>query len=292
MDHLADFWPDLEAATADPHATLTREVDRITASPPMLRVLQALGHGEDADFRHRLLWGAEWHRRGLFTRQLANHISHKTDPDQRTPAQVAVLDLVDWLDGLFLPPDLSSLTAACAAGRSVVVVHAHAGLIFVGNLGLRDLPFPVASVSQRDNPVSALRPQDTHLATTAPGAALAFAKLAKAMKAAPRIVRIFPDGAHGDQVPIPVLGKPVPIGRGAAFLAWQGKADVVFIATRWVGRQVEFTLDPGPRAIDHASGAGFEAAFNRFYAGCLERIALGAPEDMVPNGGFWPHLIK
>lgn len=131
MDHLADFWPDLEAAIADPHATLTRDADLITANPMMLRLLSVLGHGGegagDADFRRRFLWGAEWHRRILFTRLLGRLIQQDTPPARWTAAGQAVFDLLARLEALFMPADLSALTAACAAGRSVVVVHAHAG---------------------------------------------------------------------------------------------------------------------------------------------------------------------
>lgn len=292
MEFLADYWPDLQSAVKDPYETLMREEGDFVTNGFQQKIVHALGHGDDADFLRRLVWGFEWHRRILFTRLLALRILQETQPDRRSMTEQAVLDLFAKLKSIFRHPDLSALTAACAAGRSVLVVQAHAGLITLADYGLRSLPFPVTSVSMSHSPVPANRPEDTHLATSAPDAALEFAKLGKAMKKSARIVSLFPDGPYGEQTQIQVLGRSVPIGRGGSFLAWHGKADVFFVGTRWNGPEVNFTVDPGPRAVDHADRDGFETAYNRFYAQCLERVLQGPPEDMVPKAGFWPRFVS
>jgi lauroyl/myristoyl acyltransferase len=88
-----------------------------------------------------------------------------------------------------------------------------------------------------------------------------------------------------------VFGRPVKIGRGAAMLAYLGKAATYFATSQWAGSGFTFSLQPGPLASDYDSIEKFEDAFGTFYARCFEKIVLGPPEDMVPVPNmFWQSL--
>uniref|UniRef100_A4WY52 Uncharacterized protein n=2 Tax=Cereibacter TaxID=1653176 RepID=A4WY52_CERS5 len=289
VESLLDFWPDPEAALADPFAQVPHE-----APPPWLErmgsaILRLRGDDpSDAAFMGRFTWGRELFRRAVFLTRVARTLNESGHP--LSPLEWTHMALHAELQRRILPPDPAPLLSCIAEGRSAVIVQAHAGVSTAHQLGLPLGEVGLSHISRNAAPAS--RPQDFHLATGAPGAAIEFTKLARMMKKTPRIVRIFPDGGMGEKTEVSVLGKPVPIGRGAAHLAWLGRSAVFYCGSHRKEGTFGFSLVPGPVAADYADAASFERAFNAFYAARLEEIVQGPPDEMMVGGGFWPHLAK
>lgn len=287
VEHLSDFWPDIAAAKIDPIAAIQVDgpfplIDRIG---PIVAEMQRR-RPDDVDFLNRMRWGCQVHRYMVFAQQLAIAILAKP-LHQRSPLEVDALAIHDAMKACVVAPDPKALLDCIEGGRSAMLVQAHAGMATVSGLGAVD-GAPYSAVSLFAPP--ARRPQDFNLSTGGSDVALEFAKLARLTKKAPRIVRIFPDGAYGDTMEISVCGRPIQIGRGAASLAFLGKAATFFSYSCWTGTHFEFNLISGPIASEYTQKDEFEHDFGVFYAGCLEEIILGAPEDMVPKSGFWPFL--
>lgn len=287
VEHLADFWPDIAVAKLDPIAAVQVDgpfplIDRIGSIVAEMQRRQP----DDVDFLNRMRWGCQVHRYMVFAQQLAIGILAKP-LHQRSPLEADALAIHDAMKARVLAPDPKPLLDCIESGRSAILVQAHAGMATVSGLGAVD-GAPYSAVSIFAPP--ARRPQDFNLSTGGPRVTLEFAKLARLTKTAPRIVRIFPDGAHGDAMEISVCGRPIKIGRGAASLAFLGKAATFFSYSSWTGAHFEFNLISGPIASEYQQKDEFEHDFGVFYAKCLEEIILGAPEDMVPKSGFWPFL--
>lgn len=289
IEHLYDFWPDVDSAIADPFGVVNADgpqvyIDYIGPNIARINGLQP----DNAAFLNGMKWGSEVHRRILYTRRLAQIIKHKPVA-QINYLEEKVLELERSIYNHIVDIDISTLEMHVNCQRSVIIANAHAGLSTAHHLGLLpSVPFPYSVVSEAAGP--AVRPQDYHLATGGPNVALGFAKLAKLMKSSPRVVRIFPDGGAGELMDISICGQNVKIGRGAASLAYLGKAATFFSSSHWTGSRFVFSMVPGPVASDYADRETFEHDFAGFYANCLEQIVLGPPEDMAPDSGFWSHL--
>ena len=276
ITHLGDFWPSVAAAKVDPIAAIRVEgpfplIDRIGPKVAELQGRQS----DDLSFLDRMRWGSQVSRYTLFMRRLATTIL-AIPQHQRTPSEEDALTIYKKMLGRIAAPDPTALLACIENGRSAMLVQAHAGLSISHPQGLPLGAIPYSEVSGEAGRAS--RPQDFHLATRRPDVAVEFAKLAKLMKKQPRIVRIFPDGPDGNTMETAVCGRTISIGRGAASLAFLGKAATFFSGSHWTGDRFEFHLTPGPVASDYAQKDDFEQAFCAFYAKCLEGIVLGPPE--------------
>ena len=290
IDYLNDFWPNAASAVDDPFSDVRTDglsplIDRIGA-----RLAQLNGRApDDADFSRRLKWGTALHHRIFHLRRLVQLVEQKPAP-HRTAAENCAIKLIQSFQKLVLPFDMEPLVKQIASGRSAMVTQGHAGLSTLHDGGLSRLQVPYSVIAHSVGP--AFRPDDFHLATGGPHVAMEFAKLAKLMRAQPRVVRVFPDGGAGETSEIAVCGRPVHIGRGAAALAYLGKAATYFSGSHRNESGFAFILIPGPVATDYGDRESFERDFGAFYASCLEQIVLGPPEDMAPDGGFWPRLTN
>ncbi|MGD9861574.1 MAG: hypothetical protein AB7S99_00015 [Pseudodonghicola sp.] len=286
--YLEDYWGDLDAALQDPVGAIKADsgfpqIDRL-ASP--LADLNNVPEAEREEFTRRLCWGMQWHRCLRQLRLAAAEVTTSIPAAQHTARHRTILALNAKVHSLFIPPDLESVTQGIASGRSAVLSHPHAGLTILSDLGLRQLSAPLSLVTTKGAPLG--RPNDFHVSTISPTIATDFAKLTKLMRKQPRIVRIFPDGPHGQTVEAPLLGRQVRIGRGAAVLAYLGRAATFFSTSHWDGHAFRFDLVPGPDPRDFDSIETFDATFTRFFLDRLQDILLGPPEDMAPDGGIWP----
>lgn len=289
LEFLADFWPDIDAALTDPFGAIQVDgtipfIDRVGAFVSRYNNRAP----DDQAFLGRLRWGSEVHRRVFFVRRLPRLI-HAKPVAQRTAVEMKVLALDAAIKEKMHAPDPAPLLAHIQAGRSVMIAQAHAGLSGMHDLGLPlgEIPYSLIANAVAPN----RRPEDLNLAAGGPNVAMEFAKLAKLMKKTPRIVRIFPDGGQGEKMEILVCGRKAKIGRGAASLAYLGKAATFFCQSHWNGSGFTFSLTPGPIAADYTQKEDFENNFNAFYAACFERIVQGPPEDMAPDSSFWHFLI-
>lgn len=287
--HLRDYWPHPEAAIRDPFTFEDAAgpfplIDRIGGTIALLN--KCSPQSEDA-FLERMQWGAELHRRMLYLKKMTARVLAKREAS-RSPDEETILEIFQAVHSRISPPDLSPLTESIASGRSVVLAHAHAGLSTIYDIKKHLPEVPHSLVSRAA--ARAKRPEDYNLSAQGPNVALEFAKLAKLTRKSPRLVRIFPDGQYGELIEITVCGFPVKIGRGAIALAYLGKAKTYFTRSVRTDEGFTFTLLPGPDAALFEDRGAFEEAFGAFYASCLEEIVLGAPEDMVLKGGFWPEL--
>ena len=285
IEHLADFVPDIEAAMKDPFLSAPSTGPFPLVSLVASRIARLNGvDPEDQEFKDRICWGLGVHRQMVFLRRLSGQLNAKPQAS-RTDQERTALEVLMRLNHALVPPDRKLMLADIEDGQSVLLVHAHAGMSTVSNIGLPLGDFAHSMVSSVAG--KAQRKQDFNVAASDPNVTMEFTKLAKAMKKSPRTVRIFPDGEHGEMMNGAVCGRDIDIGRGAALLAHVGKAAVYFCGSHWTGRTFEFYLTPGPKGDAYRTKAAFEAAFTEFYCSCLEKIVLGPPEDMAPNGGFW-----
>lgn len=286
-EYLPYYWPDVDAAIADPFGKVYPApnglVDRI--GPAIARLNDRAP--DDEVFLNRIRWGSEVQRRTEDIQRVSG-IARGKPTALRTALEGKLLELQQAINATVTGIDLGLMAEHIDAGRSVLIAQAHAGHLHSGALRLPS-PFPYSLVANVVGP--ATRPQDFNLSPLSPNATMGFAKLAKLMRKSPRVVRIFPDGAAGEGMTISVLGHPVRIGRGAATLAYLGKAATYFVTSHWTGSGFSFSLQVGPLGSDYADLETFEQAFGEFYARCLERIVLGPPEDIAPvPNRFWTSL--
>jgi hypothetical protein len=284
--YLPAYFPDPEVALQRPFASALPEGPYSSADAigPVIAALQGRDP-EDLAFLQRVRWGAQAHRQMVFLNNLRRKILKK--PDHDTEEQFA-LELYEAHRSRIAPLDTTDVMKEIEAGKSVVLAEAHAGMSIVQNYGLPFGPTPFSIITRGGS--KARRPQDFHFSSLGQHVPRDLAKLVKLMRKDPRIVRIFPDGPHGEGSPVSLCGRSVRIGRGGAAIAYSGKASVFFPRTVWDGEQFNTQLQRGPSAPDYASKEAFEQAFNDFYAAQLTAIIMGAPEDMAPAGGFWLFL--
>lgn len=285
VEHFADFVPDIEATKNNPFLCppLNGPFPMVSLIWPTIARLNGI-ESEDQEFQDRIRWGSAVQRQILFLRRLCGVLNAKP-LGLRTVQEKTAFEVLAALNSALVPPEREPLLKDIEGGRSIVLVHAHAGMSGVSNMGLPLGNTPQSMVARAA--AKAHREQDFNLKTLGPNVALEFAKLVKAMKKEPRIVQIFPDGGDGETSIVSVCGRDVQIGRGAALLAHAAKASVYFCGSHWTGQKFDLCLTRGPNGDEYSSKLAFEAEFLEFYGSCLEAIVLGPPEDMAPDGGFW-----
>jgi len=289
VEDLKDYWLNDEAAMRDPFADITVEgpSPQIDRMGKIVAKLNGCDSKDEAAFLARIRWGAEIHRRMIYLKRLRIE-TLKKPAHTRTPGEITALAISRAVHQRISFPDFTPVTESIASGRSVVLTSAHAGLTTVKNVKdhLPGIPHSTVAV----NATVPKRPQDFHLAVGAQDMVIGFVKLAKLMRKSPRLVRTYPDGPNGELMEINVCGRQIKIGRGTAVLAYLGRAKIYFTRSLRTENGFAFTLQPGPDPVLFETQEEFERAFVKFYEGCLEGIVMGAPEDMVLKGGFWPQL--
>ena len=192
-------------------------------------------------------------------------------------------------------PGLAAPAAAARAGHSVLFARVHAGVPSVITRGLGPDAVDLPDISIARNVRSGPTPRGGLYLGTADFSPPQFLRILKAVRQRPHQIRIFPDGAAGDdRVPATLLGHDITLGRGAAALAWHGRAATFFVATRWHGTdEIEVRLVPGPVAgATHTDQGAFEAAFHAFYIDALSQILTGPPGDIgLLRGGTWNTVL-
>lgn len=188
--------------------------------------------------------------------------------------------------------DNSLLLAAKAEGHSIMILQSHGDMRGFVRAALASIDLPLSFIGNGKTPPE--RPGDLHLSTSNEAdLPFGFAKLAKLMRKGPRLVRIFPDGHSGSEVrTVDVLGTPVDIRMGGAMLAYFGNAALFFASTRWTGKGFAVDLLPGPVIAKGTSREDCYQMFADFYAACMRKIVLGAPEDMGLVGGMWQTILQ
>ena len=274
------------------HALTNMASQQITPSLWLnrLRALRNLGEAEVPLLKERVQWST-----------LADFLTVGFPMPHRLEAEIAkagTREDADWMREMsrqrvpdWANTDLSGLIKARDAGRSIMVLQAHAGLRGFVRVALRKLDMPVSLVNHATGLIE--HPDDFHLDTAIPEtAAFDFAKLIKRMRKERRIVRIFPDGAlGGDLRQISVLGRPVTIGMGASALAFQGKCALFFASTCWTGAGVAVKFRAGPVVEPGLSREDCDKMFCDFYADGMTGLLMGPPKDMGLVAGAWPHIL-
>jgi lauroyl/myristoyl acyltransferase len=100
---------------------------------------------------------------------------------------------------------------------------------------------------------------------------------------AKKILLLAPDGKQGSQnVTISVLGKETSMGHGAAFMAYESKCDIFWLAMTSDGNHFIPEMVAGPRRADAESFSDFQMRFVRFYEKMLNDSFSGDPGNLVP----------
>ena len=108
-----------------------------------------------------------------------------------------------------------------------------------------------------------------------------------------RTVFIAPDSGLADQVGrISVLGAECPVALGAAFLAFETRAETGFVFVRRRSAGLGLVVESGPRRAGSESFAAFQDRLHGFYAGQIERVLTGDPRDLVLGGRWTNHFNK
>lgn len=279
-----------------PPATLAEALRRLPApgidwvTPRMAQVLaseRGLSGEAALDFARRLNWGRAAVDYLAFLKYYAWPASGGPEPGQGGPDDAAVRALAGQLKALMVPPDPNPLVAAARAGKSIVLVSAHAGLTVVAPWIMTETGLPLLGISAK-SPTNLTDPKEKTLGTHGNFQA-DFLKAVKILRREPHLVQLMPDGGLGGASATHLFrGRELALGQGAVTMAWQGQAAVFFFNTRWRddGR-MEIYVETGPVAEKGGDRAAFDRAFHDFYLGCLDAIVMGPPEDMAPGGGFW-----
>ncbi|QEW23971.1 Vi polysaccharide export protein VexE (plasmid) [Marinibacterium anthonyi] len=259
--------------------------------PPRMVLSLALERGLEGDaaqaFAARLNWGRAAVDYLTFLKYYAWPASGGPQPGQGGPDDGAVRALAGQLKALMVLPDPNPLVAAAKAGKSIVLVSAHAGLTVVAPWIMLDAGLPLIGISAK-SPTDLTHPREKTLGTHGNFQA-DFLKAVKILRREPHLVQLLPDGGFGGaSLTHRFRGRDLALGQGAAMMAWQGQAAVFFFGTRWRddGR-MEIYVETGPVAEKGGDRAAFDTAFYDFYLGCLDAIVMGPPENMAPGGGFW-----
>lgn len=235
---------------------------------------------DPAEFRRRLAFG--WFAVGYLA--FLRRAREVPDPPDAPGRRLALRRLAGQIPQIVTLQGTDPL--ASAEGRSVVLALSHTGVVALASLAGRISNLPRSIVALRTQ----VDERSLNVATGDPDATRQFLRLAQALRTERRIVTIVPDGGAGDTHAVEVLGRPVPVGKGAATLAFRGRAATFAARSRWTGRGFEVQILPGPVAEDDRGP--FEEAFYRFYADHLEQILLGPPEDMGPVAGVFDTFAK
>lgn len=187
------------------------------------------------------------------------------------------------------PAALQQIRESCAEGRSIVVLLPHAGFTAVSEQQLMELGIPVTKVAARA--LSDYSNPDNITIAASSNDPFDFVKMVKGLKASPRLLIIYPDGEHGEQREVSLLGRPMSLGKGAAMIAYRCKSPTFFLKTIWRDGMICLDLAQGPKADAYADQESFSRALDDFYLEGLRSIVMGPPQEMAPLGGFWHHLV-
>lgn len=279
---VATFLPQIEPSRAYAYLTET-----------MVQRLFALrGEADDAlpDFRARLLWGNAVFGYLHFLLTLTDGLRRRMAMGETLEEEdeLRILDLLHQADALETPADYTLLRQARDAGKSIVLTGAHLG--YFGTISTRHyaLEMPYTQVvnyafgGANDDSLVMLSP-------VSEGMQIAYAKLIKRMRAAPRLIEIYPDGGEGQgQHEMDFMGERIRLGLGACNMALLGRAAVFFHHRGWRAGKMHIEFTPGPVAGPETDGPAFTAAFAEFYLDCVRKILLGPPENIGLCRAFWP----
>jgi hypothetical protein len=187
------------------------------------------------------------------------------------------------------PAALQEIRESWAEGRSIVVLLPHAGFIGVSEQQLMELGIPVTKVAAQA--LSDYSNPDNIIIAASGNNPFDFVKMVQGLKTSPRLLIIYPDGEHGEQRKVSLLGRPMSLGKGAAMIAYRCKSPTFFLKTIWRDGMISQNLTKGPRAEAYADQESFSRALDDFYLEGLQSIVMGPPLEMAPLGGFWHHLL-
>jgi len=237
------------------------------------------------EYRNRCLWGLmAWNYTEYLLRTCnAIRAAHDdpglmpTDP-RLSDEESRLLSNVGQLMSMIRLPALPTAPPEPGAERTQLMMGSHTGMCCLLELATpeQDLPRTLISHGLRPDVGTAF-----NISTAAPDANFRFARLLKMIRKSPRHILLYPDGAAGETAEVTVLGRKMHhIGRGAALLAYYGKADTHMLLSEWHGDEIHLRRIVGPTVQDGESLADFESRLLGFYAGHLERIYKGPPEDI------------
>ncbi|MFD1740198.1 hypothetical protein [Cypionkella sinensis] len=187
------------------------------------------------------------------------------------------------------PAALQEISDSWAEGRSIVMLLPHAGFMGVSEQQLNRLGIPVTKIAAQA--LSDYSNPDSIVIAAMGNSHFDFVKMVKGMKTSPRMLIIYPDGEHGEQREVSLLGKRMSLGKGAAMAAYRANAATFFLKTLWQDGMISLDLAQGPKADAYADQESFSRALDDFYLEGLRSIVMGRPQDMAPLGGFWHHLV-
>lgn len=285
MDKMPDNWQEAIANLSGPVTPDDPDFDLDQMAGALIALRQNPAD-EVGDFTRRLTWSRNMLRYCLF---LTRFNTQFEDTYTQDPAVQKIRLLLEQRNATVVQDDITSLTQAAAAGRSVLLSTAHAGFSDLESPLFNRIDLPRVVIAANAN--TSLKAGRRITLGTRGNFQTDFLKLVKIVKKAPHQIRIFPDGGKGgDLQEVDLLGCKIRLRPGAATLAWHSRAATFFTGARVEGSEIRIYLREGPVADKEMGREAFDQAFYAFYINCLKEIVLGDPENMVGLGGFWPYL--
>ena len=257
---LADDWPGdrAEIVAAPDHLKLYEALTTRTLTPA---ARQRLALGSQLATRMNAL------QRGAIVAQSVGSNSELTAVNR-------FADLQRRLHSDLIGLDLRPLHDALAAGRTIFLLRAHAGLL-PRALDLQSLGLPMILIAR-----SSLTPPGwTVFGTNDPQTRVfAFVRLAKALRQRPHLVMVYPDGPDGaDFAQVPFRGHLLRIALGPAMLAAQRPSQLFFLRERVLPDRIEASFTPGPCVGPGMPRPQLEQRYLEFYQAGIAAILDGDP---------------
>lgn len=279
LDHEA-YWGPIPDKLDDALAVVVR---RARVTPAVTARIEAICDQRDmpmerrGSFHERFAAAASMRTYLHFLRTYREHVLHgNTAPGVIDDRMISLAEQALERRGA---PDMSRPLADRDAGRGVLVAYAHQGVLRADQDMAALLPMPLTVVANDGSRFA--ESADAIVVNVLFGdAATGLLRAVKAGRKEPRLVLIHPDGRNGEFATRRVLGRPFRIGLGAAYLGWTGRAQTYFHRNTWRGGRQHTELARGPCAETYSDREAFTEAFLDFYAGEIERILLGPPEDI------------
>ena len=169
-----------------------------------------------------------------------------------------------------------------------VLDFSHPSVILASHCGYRQ-PLIYARKDFEDWTVLALGRDGGRAISVQDGVKVALFSSLRALQGG-KTIFIAPDGAQGAATStIEVLGNVVPVGKGAAFLAYETRVPTNWLA---IGRnETEFVpiVTAGPRCAEGESYASFTRRLHDFYASQIQSLLTGDPKNIFFDH-YWSNV--
>lgn len=182
------------------------------------------------------------------------------------------------IDGAYFDNDaVQRLRTADHAATGAIYLATHTGFMWTSRL-LFELMFDNGVQIQAERTAN-----KNALGVRGDGKAALFAAYRHLQEQRPLYIAV--DGAMGATEEVEILGKTVSIGLGAAFLAFETKAALLWYTLERTANGLSPVVRRGPERLAGERYPAFKDRFLAYVAECLEDTFTGHPKDLVFRDG-------